>query len=212
MFAAAEDYRRYLDCALHATHHHGVAVHAYVLMSNHVHMLMTPGDTTAIPRAMHWLGSVFVRDINERYGRTGSRVEGRYKARSIRDDAHLIACMRYIESNPVRAGMTPSAAQYPWSSFACNVSGARDALVSPHPLYNMLGASDTDRRSAYLSPFDQMPDDVTLEAIRMSAPQRGRHPTSKGTAAPSTVSGVPLPSSGRSGTGDESPRAHAASA
>ena len=103
----------------------GIALHAYVLMDNHVHILATPSRETSMPRAMHWIGCVFAQYINAKYHRTGSRFEGRYRAAAVHDETYLLTCMRYIELNPVRAGIVANPADYRWSSFRANAHGCR---------------------------------------------------------------------------------------
>jgi len=143
-----EFYRAYLR---HAARRHGVAVHAYVLMTNHVHLLATPATTASMPKVMHAANLVYARYFNDKYKRTGTIWEGRYKAAIIDSDSYLLTCMRYIELNPVRAGIVEDPARYPWSSFAANALGALDPLVTPHPLYQRLDKDAGARCRAYLA-------------------------------------------------------------
>ncbi len=178
MFADPSDFECFRTCAIIAARRFDLAVHAYVLMTNHVHMLATPGRPDSLSRAMHWLGSVYVQDINIRHGRSGSRVEGRYKCRFIQDDAHFLACMRYIESNPVRAAMVSAPEIYRWSSYNANAFGQLDSLVSPHPIFSRLGAAPDDCRTAYRNLFATALSPTELEALRMPVRSRGRPPKS----------------------------------
>lgn len=114
---------------------HGSAIHAYVLMTNHIHLLMTPNDQAAISATLQALGRRFVPSINHCYGRTGTLWEGRCKASAVQEEGYLMACYRYIELNPVRAGMVERPEDYPWSSYRANAQGADDPLVTPQPLY-----------------------------------------------------------------------------
>jgi putative transposase len=109
---------------------HGVAVHAYVLMTNHLHVLATPSLSTSVPRLMQSLGRVYVQYFNWRHRRTGTLWEGRYKATIIEDERCLLSCMRYIELNPVRARMAEEPGGYRWSSFRTNALGEVDRLIS----------------------------------------------------------------------------------
>ena len=120
MFLRPADYVRYLDNVRAACDQHGCAVHAYVLMTNHVHLLMTPTNAGGISRVMQSVGRRYVRYFNQSYQRTGTLWEGRYRAAAIDSEQYLFACYRYIERNPVRAGMVDDPADYRWSSHAAN--------------------------------------------------------------------------------------------
>lgn len=164
----AEDGDRSLMCAYmaYARRNCGVSIHAYVLMTNHVHLLLTPHSATSLPRFMQTVAGTYVRYFNAKYERTGTLWEGRYKAAIVDDEHYLLTCMRYIELNPVRAGMVQSPAEYHWSSFAANALGTADALVAPHPLYVALDRNFESRLAAYreLFAFAVSPDD--LRSIR----------------------------------------------
>ncbi|WP_319936646.1 transposase [Novilysobacter selenitireducens] len=125
------DHVRYLDELRTAATRAGCAIHAYVLMTNHVHLLVTPGAGGQVGAMMQALGRRYVRYVNDRYGRTGTLWEGRYKACPVQSDAHLLRCYRYIELNPVRAAMVAKPGDHAWSSYAANALGTRDALVTP---------------------------------------------------------------------------------
>ncbi len=147
---ADDDDRRFLRGYLGYTLRiHEVAAHAYVFMTNHVHLLATPDSPQSMPRAMQDMGRTYVRYFNDKYGRTGTLWEGRYRAAIVDDEHYLLTCMRYIELNPVRARMVEHPSEFQWSSFACNAMGSRDPLVTPHALYLALGASAALRRRAY---------------------------------------------------------------
>lgn len=143
------DHQRYLQDLREITFAHECRVHAYVLMTNHVHLLMTPASAGAISRVMQCLGRRYVRYINDAYGRTGTLWEGRYKSHLVASDEHLLRCYRYIELNPVRAGMVATADQYRWSSHAGNALGAPDPLLHPHNCYLRLGTNAADRQLTY---------------------------------------------------------------
>ena len=134
-FFAEGDYARYLDELREIALREGCAVHAYVLMTNHVHLLMTPTEAGQIARVMQALGRRYVRFINDRYHRTGTLWEGRYKACLVDSETYLLTCYRYIELNPVRAAMVAEAGDYPWSSYGRNAMGRADRLVHLHASY-----------------------------------------------------------------------------
>lgn len=148
-FFAAADYRQYHEDLITVAARQGCAIHAYVLMPNHVHLLLTPpaGDTLA--RLMQDLGRRYVRYINDKYARTGTLWAGRYKASLVDAARYLLTCMAFIESNPVRTGRVGELSAYPYSSFARNALGQRDCAITPHRRYQGLGATEADRQRAY---------------------------------------------------------------
>lgn len=152
-FLDAADRRFYLDTLRFAAHRFRVQIHAYVLMTNHVHLLATPGDAAALPKVMQALGRVYVRHFNRTYARSGTLWEARYRSTVIDTDTYLLACMRYIELNPVRAQLVDAPSDYPWSSHAANALGAADPLITHHALYAALGSSPAGRREAYRALF-----------------------------------------------------------
>jgi putative transposase len=126
-----------------------VAVHAYVLMSNHFHLLLTPETQDGLPQMMQAVGRRYVRYFNTAQGRTGTLWEGRYKSTLIQTDRYLMACMAYIDLNPVRAGLVAQARDYPWSSHAHYIGQKTDRLITPHALYWGLGNTPFSREAAY---------------------------------------------------------------
>ncbi len=166
VFFEDADYQAYLDWLKDAAERYNVEVHAYVLMTNHIHLLATPSDTEGVTRMMQYLGRYYVPYINRTYGLTGSIWEGRYKANIIQDEAYLLACMRYIELNPVRAKMVDSAANYRWSSFHANGQGQADSLVTSHAVYRGLAKSHGERMQAYKALFPAKEDKAELDKIR----------------------------------------------
>ncbi len=168
-FFTTQDYRFYLECLGDAAERYRVAVHAYVLMTNHVHLLMTPSDAQGISRVMQSLGRRYVQYVNRVYRRCGTLWESRHKASVVDAERYLLACYRYIELNPVRANMVRHPREYPWSSFRCNAMGDGGAIISPHFLYQALGASDETRRVAYEALFESQLDPVTVQDIRVAA-------------------------------------------
>ncbi len=160
------DYRLYLDLLAAACGRHSCDVHAYVLMTNHVHILLTPNQPTGASLVFRDLGRDYVRKYNKRHERTGTLWDGRFKSSLVDSDRYLLACHRYIELNPVRAHLVDSPADYPWSSFRTNALGERSNLVVAHSLWRSLGLDDPARRRAYLSLFEQTLDSETLRVIR----------------------------------------------
>ena len=134
--------------ATHARAQH-VDVHAYVLMTNHLHLLVTPRQSNGVPLMMQAVGRTYVRRFNQAYARTGTLWEGRYRSTLIQTERYLMACMVYIDLNPVRAGMVGQAADYAWSSHRHYVGLRQDNWLTPHPLYWELGNTPFAREAAY---------------------------------------------------------------
>jgi putative transposase len=153
VFFENSDYAAYLEWLMESATRYSCEIHAYVLMTNHIHILATPTDKQAISRMMQYMGRRYVPYINHLYGTSGSIWEGRYKASLINDEQYLLTCMRYIELNPVRADMTRGPGQYHWSSYQCNALGKKNALITPHLLYLKLGRTGAQRREAYRDLF-----------------------------------------------------------
>lgn len=166
IFCCDADYRFYLEKLLTACKKHDCQLHAYVLMTNHVHLLMTPFFETGLSKTLQMLGRYYVQYFNHCYRRTGTLWEGRYKATLIDSESYLLACMRYIELNPVRAGMVADSAEYPWSSYRFNALGHGDDLVTPHVEFHRLGADDKERQSAYRALFNQSISETQINEIR----------------------------------------------
>jgi putative transposase len=172
-FFETADFERYRAELREISMREGCAVHAYVLMTNHVHLLMTPTATGQIARVLQALGRRFVRHINDRYHRTGTLWEGRYKACLVDTDEYLLRCYRYIELNPVRAGMVSRPEDYPWSSYRFNARGEPDPLVHPHAIYGSLGSHASTRQTAYRSLVGQvLPEDPDIDDIRRHLQQQ----------------------------------------
>lgn len=172
VFLAPEELTAYRALLQAASAVAGCAIHAYVLMTNHVHLLVTPGDASGAARLMKELSQGYARWFNRRHRRTGTLWEGRYRSAVVDSDRYLLACHRYIELNPVRAKMVAHAADYTWSSVRSNGWGAEDPLLTPHPCYAALGASPAERQAAYrgllASPFDE----AVLAALRRATHTR----------------------------------------
>jgi putative transposase len=160
------DYRAYLNWLEEAAARYDCAIHAYVLMTNHIHLLATPKDQNGISRMMQFIGRRYVPYINHNYGTSGSLWEGRYKASLISDEQYLFTCMRYIELNPIRADMVNSPGHYRWSSYRYNAQGKEDPVVTEQPLYTRLGKTRAGRRDAYKALFKGHIEEDQLKAIR----------------------------------------------
>lgn len=166
IFVGDDDYLFYLECLQEAAERHGCAIHAYVLMTNHVHLLATPETEHSLPKTLQSIGRRYVQYFNYTYERTGTLWEGRYKATLIDSERYLLTCMRYIELNPVRAGMVKHPGDYPWSSYQYNAWGDENPLVIPHSLYRRLDRNTDARRSAYRQLFRAQLAKADVDAIR----------------------------------------------
>ena len=166
IFCTEEDYRFYLDKLADSAKRFSCDIHAYVLMTNHVHLLVTPHDCDSISKMMQSLGRYYVQYFNYCYKRTGTLWEGRYKASLIDSENYLLICMRYIELNPMRAGMVECPSDYIWSSYRHNAMGVDDALLHEHYLYKSIGISKVLRQKRYRCLFDQSINDDLIENIR----------------------------------------------
>ena len=166
IFVADEDYYFYLEKLKDACQKYQCDIHAYVLMTNHVHLLMTPHSENGISKVMQSLGRFYVQYFNYQYNRTGTLWEGRYKATLLDSEQYLLICSRYIELNPVRAKMVLHAAEYPWSSYHYNAQGEENQLITPHVVYKTLGRSDNERQLNYRALFDSHMSSIDIEDIR----------------------------------------------
>ncbi|GAB1270016.1 transposase [Aurantivibrio infirmus] len=167
-FFDTADYTVYLDKLHEFSEKFEVAIHAYVLMTNHVHLLATPADEFCVSKMMQSLGRYYVRYVNTVYRRTGTLWEGRYKSTIVDTENYILTVYRYIELNPVRANMVDHASSYPWSSFQANGVGKQINLISPHETYVALGKTDEERRATYVEMFKGRMPEVTLSTIRDS--------------------------------------------
>jgi len=165
-FYADEDYRRYLDTLQEQSRKYGCSVHAYVLMTNHVRLLLTPEQENSAALLMKHLGQRYVQYLNRSYRRSGTLWEGRFKSCLTQSEDYVLACHRYIELNPVRAGMVPHPRDYPWSSYRANAEGYPDSLRTPHSEYLRLGKGETGRQEAYRNLFKAHLDPEQLTEIR----------------------------------------------
>jgi REP-associated tyrosine transposase len=148
------------------------AIHAYCLMTNHVHMLLTPSTATGCIRLMQELGQRYVQHFNRRYDRSGTLWEGRYRSCIAESSRYVLACYRYIELNPLRAGMVQHPRDYAWSSYCVNAGERVDPAITPHAEFAALGDVPSKRYSAYRALFEEMLDPTLTTAIR-EATNRG---------------------------------------
>lgn len=148
-FHSDEDFACLRATLLYASRRSGCRVHAYALMPNHVHLLVTPEDTRGPSRLMQIVGRRYVRYFNARYARTGTLWEGRFRSSLVDSDNYLLACCRYIDRNPVKAGIVDEPTQYRWSSYRHLALGHADPLISPHAVYTALGATPESRQASY---------------------------------------------------------------
>lgn len=149
IFASVADYQTLLDLLTENAKKFDVAIHAYVLMSNHFHLLATPQTLDGLPQMMQAVGRRYVRHFNDSQKRSGTLWEGRYKSTLIQTDRYLLACMAYIDLNPVRASLVAQARDYSWSSYAHYAGLRSDKLITPHPLIWELGNTPFAREAAY---------------------------------------------------------------
>jgi putative transposase len=166
VFNADEDYRFFLDKLSDAAKKHECDIHAYVLMTNHIHLLATPHKTDGISKMMQMLGRYYVQYYNYTNKRSGTLWEGRYKASLIDSETYALLCYRYIELNPVRADMVQHPSEYPWSSYRANALGQHDALITPHSMYEALGQDEITRQTQYRSLFTGQIDELSLSEMR----------------------------------------------
>jgi putative transposase len=166
------DRRRYLHLLGEALLETGCALHAYVLMDNHVHLLLTPPETGAVSRLMQKLGRSYVGQFNARHRRTGTLWEGRYKSCLVDSEGYVLRCYRYIDLNPVRARMTDDAAAYAWSSAPAHCGHRIDTLLRAHPTYAALASTPEARAEAYRQLLSEALSDDDLSAIRIYLQQQ----------------------------------------
>ncbi|HEY6240101.1 MAG TPA: transposase [Burkholderiales bacterium] len=152
-FSCAADRTAYLRALRECAESERCAVHAYALMGNHVHLLLTPARSGGGARLMTAIAVRYARHLAEEYGHEGVVWEEPYDATPVHARRHLLATMRYVEENPVRAGLAAHPGAYPWSSYRANVLGGDDALITPHAHYYSLGRSPAERRAAYAALF-----------------------------------------------------------
>nr|WP_229421592.1 transposase [Massilia aquatica] len=165
-FFTESDYLVYLDLLALYARESGCKVHAYVLMTNHVHLLISPTSQTAPAMMMKFLGQRYTQYVNRRQQRSGTLWEGRFRSCLVDEARYLLVCHRYIELNPVRAHMVAHPGDYRWSSYAVNALGAPTSLITPHPLYLALAGTIAERRTSYQALFNDELRTDDLQAVR----------------------------------------------
>ena len=170
-FFSEADYTSYLHWLGEALADNECQLHAYALMTNHVHLLLTPKKAANVPKLIMSLGRRYVQYINRTYKRTGTLWDSRYKSSVIQADTYLLCCQRYIELNPVRAAMVDDPAHYRWTSYRRNALGATDSRITPHVLYQALGQTDKRRQTAYRALFRAQLDGAAIDDIRLALNQ-----------------------------------------
>ena len=165
-FACDEDFSAYAHWLYEYAEKFEVAVHAWVFMTNHVHLLVTPTTDDGVSKMMQALGRRYVQYFNYTYQRSGTLWEGRYKSSAVDTEQYLLVCYRYIELNPVRAGMVADPADYIWSSYRCNAFGVESLLCSPHEQYLLLGYEAKERQYRYRELFKSHVDGQLLMDVR----------------------------------------------
>ena len=170
-FFTEEDYLAYQGWLAEALRKTGCQLHAYVLMTNHVHLLLTPPTAEAVSQLVISLGRRYVQYINKTYRRTGTLWDSRYKSSLVHADDYLLLCQRYIELNPVRAGMADDPAHYRWSSYRANGLGQPDGLLTPHPIYLSLDRQAAERLGAYRALFRSELEQAAIDDIRQALGQ-----------------------------------------
>lgn len=170
-FFADEDYFTYLHWLNEALREANCRLHAYALMINHVHLLLTPQNAKDVPKLLISLGRRYVQYINKTYRRTGTLWDSRYKSSLIQAETYLLTCHRYIELNPVRATMVDDPAHYRWTSYRANALGERQPILTPHALYLSLGSRAAERQAAYRALFRAHVDQAALDDIRLAINQ-----------------------------------------
>ena len=165
-FYADEDYALYLHHMQELAPRFGCALHAYVLMTNHVHLLLTPEKVESASLLMKHLGQRYVQYINRTYKRSGTLWEGRFRSCLRQSEEYVLACYRYIDPNPVRAGMVQQPGEYRWSSHGANALGQQDDLITPHQQYLQIAGGGESRREGYRGLFNAHLEPETLDEIR----------------------------------------------
>ena len=165
-FFSDSDYLVYLDLLRRGASSAKCSVHAYVLMGNHVHILITPKDVSGPGMMMKAVGERYVQYFNASYNRSGTLWDGRYRSCLVEDDTYFLVCHRYIELNPVRAGMVSQPSQYRWSSHRCNAMALADPLITQHALVLDLGDDDYSRSGAYQMLFSAPEEDQKIARLR----------------------------------------------
>jgi putative transposase len=166
IYRDTNDYLIFLQHLGDAAKQFGVAIHAYVLMPNHFHLLASPAEANSLARMIQWIGRKYVQYFNRKYGRTGTLWQGRYRTTVVDSERYFLVCSRYIELNPVRASLSGDAAEYPWSSYAHHAGIKPDPIITDHPLYWALGNTPFEREAAYRNLMEQALTQTEVECLR----------------------------------------------
>jgi REP-associated tyrosine transposase len=196
VFADRDDFQAYLACLRQVGQKRSLELHAYVLMPDHVHLLLTPPSDAALSAAVQDVGRTYVRAFNRRHGRSGTLWEGRFRSAVVDGERWLLAAMRYIETNPVRAMLVAEPADYPWSSYRHHAGLRIDPLITDHGQYWSVGNTPFERHDAYRRLADERLAPAELDALRaavrsglpLSGPQTVAAFEARGDAVP-----APLP-------------------
>lgn len=168
VFLDENDKKFYLSCLYDSSIRFDTSIYAYVLMDNHIHLLISSSIASNISKFMQHIGRQYVPYYNRKYSHTGTLWEGRFKASLVDDEQYLLSCYRYIELNPVRANMVKDPGQYNWSSYKVNALGVKSILLKPHDVYLRLGSDIQDRAIRYRKGFNDLLDnnDINIQNIR----------------------------------------------
>lgn len=168
IFRDNTDFQTFLDWLRDAAKLYQVSIHAYVLMSNHLHLLATPNDEAGLAKMMQWVGRHYVPYFNLKYQRSGTLWQGRFKTSIIDSERYFMVCSRYIELNPVRAGIAHNPVEYHWSSYQHHIGLRADPLITDHALYWALGNTPFEREASYKALTEQGLSTMELEQMRNS--------------------------------------------
>lgn len=165
-FLSEEDRAAYAHLLGQASNIHDSHIHAWVLMSNHVHLLITPNHDRAASKMMQHLGREYVRYFNRKHSRSGTLWEGRFRSCLVQEESYFLTCQRYIELNPVRASIVDDPGKYHWSSYQSNALGKMSSLRTPHQIYLALGKTEDERLRVYRGLFSEIIDSQVVNSIR----------------------------------------------
>ena len=166
IFFADSDYNAYLTWMYQGAKRYGCAIHAYVLMPNHVHCFMTPESINSVGRMMQFVGRNYVSYINRTYDRSGTLWEGRYKSSLVNAPQYGVACYRYLGTNPIRSNLVATPDAYKWSSYSANAQGKSRDMLQPLQEYTALGATDDMRQQIYQALLSNPQDKYEMEMIQ----------------------------------------------
>ena len=166
IFASDGDMAAYVHWLAEGAAKFDVAIHGWVLMTNHVHLLLTPGSDHGISRLFQYLGRLYVRYFNFAYARSGTLFEGRFKSSLVQQDRYFLSCLRYIELNPIRAGMVTDPGQYRWSSYRAHAHGLKVSMWTAHETYLALDRQAAQRQARYRALIKEGLDQEVISKIR----------------------------------------------